>query len=46
MVSTGGRTYLSLRSPESALRWFGRPTDTQVWLIRPGAGQFPEKRPV
>ncbi|MFD9817278.1 hypothetical protein [Streptomyces sp. NPDC059080] len=37
VVSTAGRTYPSLRSPESALRWFGRPTDTQAWLIWPGA---------
>ncbi|MGW1840557.1 hypothetical protein [Streptomyces sp. NPDC002067] len=37
VVSAAGRTYFSLRSPESAVRWFGRPAQTQAWLIWPGA---------
>ncbi|MFE3652644.1 MULTISPECIES: hypothetical protein [unclassified Streptomyces] len=44
VISAGGRAYYSLSSPESAVRWFGGPADTQAWLIWPGAGGSSGKR--
>ncbi|MER6053300.1 hypothetical protein ACH4VR_09570 [Streptomyces sp. NPDC020883] len=37
VISASGRAHYSLGSAESAVRWFGRPADTQAWLIWPGA---------
>ncbi|GAA3179272.1 MULTISPECIES: hypothetical protein [Streptomyces] len=43
VVGTAGGTFLSLRSPESAVWWFGRRKGTQAWLIWPGAEDSPGK---
>ncbi|GAA2651414.1 hypothetical protein [Streptomyces lunalinharesii] len=44
VISVSGRAHLSLRSPQSAVRWFRGPAGTQSWLIWPKAWQGPRER--